>query len=316
MTRRVLFVRTTDLVQRLQAARRELALEAAIAKLDRYDLLILDDIAYVTKDQAETNVLFELIAARYERRSMLITSNQPFGEWGRIFPDQAMTARRGRPPHPPRHDSRDERRELPQKGSDGRDEADLMGLARPVDAAEKSNVGIHDATSRIYSGHRDADQSLYWRSRRNSPLDLHRGQPAGARAPPGTHGTGGKRSLPAGRPVQPVYQSDQIRTREGYRGRGSQRRPAGKVVSGHANVVEYRRFPDDLCDADRRRARRRSVQWAFVATYARVNRWRCITTRHVDQRDSTRDKSQRELRFLKRSPATPEAAAFPLGLLP
>ena len=89
--RRVFFARTTDLVQRLQIARRELALEAAIAKLDRYDLLILDDIAYVTKDQAETSVLFELIAARYERRSMLITANQPFGEWGKIFPDQAMT---------------------------------------------------------------------------------------------------------------------------------------------------------------------------------------------------------------------------------
>jgi len=89
--RRVLFARTTDLVQRLQVARRELALESAIAKLDRYDLLILDDIAYVTKDQAETSVLFELIAARYERRSMLITANQPFGEWGKIFPDQAMT---------------------------------------------------------------------------------------------------------------------------------------------------------------------------------------------------------------------------------
>ncbi len=88
---RVLFTRTTDLVQRLQVARRELALESAIAKLDRYDLLILDDIAYVSKDQAETSVLFELIAARYERRSMLITANQPFGEWGKIFPDQAMT---------------------------------------------------------------------------------------------------------------------------------------------------------------------------------------------------------------------------------
>jgi len=88
---RVLFARTTDLVQQLQIARRELALESAIAKLDRYDLLILDDIAYVTKDQAETSVLFELIAARYERRSMLITANQPFGEWGKIFPDQAMT---------------------------------------------------------------------------------------------------------------------------------------------------------------------------------------------------------------------------------
>jgi len=45
---------------------------------------------YVTKDQAETSNLFELISARYERRSMLITANRPFGEWGRIFPDQAI----------------------------------------------------------------------------------------------------------------------------------------------------------------------------------------------------------------------------------
>ena len=88
---RVLFTRTTDLVQQLQVARRDLTLENAITKLDRYDLLILDDLAYVTKDQAETSVLFELIAARYERRSMLITANQPFGEWGKIFPDQAIT---------------------------------------------------------------------------------------------------------------------------------------------------------------------------------------------------------------------------------
>jgi DNA replication protein DnaC len=88
---RVLFTRTTDLVQRLQMARRELALESAIAKLDKYHLLILDDLAYVTKDQAETSVLFELIGARYERRSLLVTANQPFGDWGKIFPDQAMT---------------------------------------------------------------------------------------------------------------------------------------------------------------------------------------------------------------------------------
>jgi DNA replication protein DnaC len=88
---RVLHTRTTDLVQKLQTARRALQLEAAIAKLDKYHLLILYDLAYVTKDQAETSVLFELISARYERRSMLITANQPFGEWGRIFPDQAMT---------------------------------------------------------------------------------------------------------------------------------------------------------------------------------------------------------------------------------
>ncbi len=88
---RVLFTRTSDLVQRLQVARRELTLEAAIARLDKYHLLILDDMAYVTKDLAETSVLFELISARYEQRSMLITANQPFGEWNRIFPDPAMT---------------------------------------------------------------------------------------------------------------------------------------------------------------------------------------------------------------------------------
>lgn len=87
----MLFTRTTDLVQRLQAARRDLQLEAAITKLDKYHLLILDDLAYVSKDQAETSVLFELIAARYERRSLLITANQPFGDWARVFPDQAMT---------------------------------------------------------------------------------------------------------------------------------------------------------------------------------------------------------------------------------
>ena len=88
---RVLFARTSDLVQRLQVARRELALEAAINRLDRFDLLILDDLAYVSKDQAETSVLFELISARYERRSTLITANQPFGAWGKVFPDPAMT---------------------------------------------------------------------------------------------------------------------------------------------------------------------------------------------------------------------------------
>ena len=53
---KVLFTRTTDLVQKLQVARRELDLEAAINRLDRFHLLILDDLAYVTKDQAETKI--------------------------------------------------------------------------------------------------------------------------------------------------------------------------------------------------------------------------------------------------------------------
>ena len=52
---------------------------------------LLDDFAYAAKNQAETSVLFELIGARYERRSVLVTANQPFAEWGKIFPDPAMT---------------------------------------------------------------------------------------------------------------------------------------------------------------------------------------------------------------------------------
>ncbi|MBP2276001.1 hypothetical protein H4W01_001382 [Sphingomonas sp. PL20] len=75
----------------MQVAWRDVGLEAVLTRLDKYHLLILDDLAHVTKDQAETSVLFELIRARYERRSTLITANQPFGEWGRIFPDPAMT---------------------------------------------------------------------------------------------------------------------------------------------------------------------------------------------------------------------------------
>jgi DNA replication protein DnaC len=88
---RVAFTRTGDLVQRLQAARRDLRLPAELAKLDRFDLLILDDVSYVRRDQAETSVLFELIAERYERKSIAITANQPFSAWDQIFPDAAMT---------------------------------------------------------------------------------------------------------------------------------------------------------------------------------------------------------------------------------
>jgi hypothetical protein len=52
---------------------------------------LLDDLSYVRKDQAETSVLFELIAERYERRSLLITANQPFSGWNNVFPDPGMT---------------------------------------------------------------------------------------------------------------------------------------------------------------------------------------------------------------------------------
>ena len=88
---RVFFIGTSELVQKLQAARRDLRLPAELGKLDRYDLLILDDLSYVRRDQAETSVLFELIAERYERKSIAITANQPFSAWDQIFPDASMT---------------------------------------------------------------------------------------------------------------------------------------------------------------------------------------------------------------------------------
>jgi len=87
----VLLARTSEIVQKMQAARQSLQLPSMFNKLDRYDLIILDDISYVRKDQAETSVLFELIAERYERRSLMITANQPFSAWNVVFPDQAMT---------------------------------------------------------------------------------------------------------------------------------------------------------------------------------------------------------------------------------
>lgn len=87
---RCLFTSTTALVQKLQQARADYRLPEAIAKLARIPLLILDDIGYVKKDDAETSVLFELIADRYESNSLIITSNQPFAQWDSIFPDNIM----------------------------------------------------------------------------------------------------------------------------------------------------------------------------------------------------------------------------------
>lgn len=87
---RALFTSTTTLVQKLQQARHSYDLPEIIAKLARIPLLILDDIGYVKKDEAETSVLFELIADRYESSSLIITANQPFSEWDQIFPDNNM----------------------------------------------------------------------------------------------------------------------------------------------------------------------------------------------------------------------------------
>lgn len=87
----VLFAPTSALVQRLLAARRDLRLPKELARLDRYDCLILDDIGYVQHDRDEMEVLFTLLAERYERKSVIITTNLVFSEWDRIFKDPMTT---------------------------------------------------------------------------------------------------------------------------------------------------------------------------------------------------------------------------------
>jgi hypothetical protein len=62
-----------------------------VAAGERFDLVVLDDFSYARRDQAETSVLFELIAERYERKSIAITANAPFSAWNEVFPDKAMT---------------------------------------------------------------------------------------------------------------------------------------------------------------------------------------------------------------------------------
>lgn len=90
--RSVLFVPAFKLVGRLLRAKRDLELEAELRRLDRFEVLILDDIGYVQQDREEMEVLFTLLSERYERRSVVITSNVVFSEWDRIFRDPMTTA--------------------------------------------------------------------------------------------------------------------------------------------------------------------------------------------------------------------------------
>ncbi len=88
---RVKWLSAGELVQQLQKAKKELDLMTYMTRLDKYPVLIIDDIGYVKKSDGETQVLFEFIAHRYESGSLIITSNQPFSQWDQIFPDALMT---------------------------------------------------------------------------------------------------------------------------------------------------------------------------------------------------------------------------------
>jgi DNA replication protein DnaC len=88
----VLFQPAFVIVQRLLIAKRELALEKELRRLDRFAVVILDDIGYVQQSREEMEVLFTLLAERYERRSVVITSNLVFSQWDKIFKDAMTTA--------------------------------------------------------------------------------------------------------------------------------------------------------------------------------------------------------------------------------
>lgn len=88
----VLFMPTYSLVQELLAAKRNLELPRALRKLDQFAVLLLDDVGYIQQSPEEAEILFTLLAERYERRSVCITSNLIFAQWDRIFRDQMATA--------------------------------------------------------------------------------------------------------------------------------------------------------------------------------------------------------------------------------
>jgi DNA replication protein DnaC len=90
--RPVHFTSTAMLVQRLLRAKRDLTLERELDRLDHFDAVILDDIGYVQQERDEMEVLFTFLAARYERKSVIITSNLVFSQWDRIFKDAMTTA--------------------------------------------------------------------------------------------------------------------------------------------------------------------------------------------------------------------------------
>ena len=90
--RTVYFGSTFHLVQQMLIAKRDLELEVWLKKMDRYDIVILDDLGYVQQSAEEMEVLFTFLAERYERRSLMITSNLVFSQWDRIFKDAMTTA--------------------------------------------------------------------------------------------------------------------------------------------------------------------------------------------------------------------------------
>jgi DNA replication protein DnaC len=88
----IFFTQVGELVERLLAAKRDLRLTKELRRLDNFECIVLDDIGYVQQGRDEMEVLFTLLAERYERKSVMITSNLVFSKWNQIFKDPMTTA--------------------------------------------------------------------------------------------------------------------------------------------------------------------------------------------------------------------------------
>jgi DNA replication protein DnaC len=90
--KKVRFFTAAGLVNQLEEAQKQYRLERLMSALEKLDLLIVDELGYLSFSRAGAELLFQVFADRYERGSILITSNLPFGEWGQIFQGERMTA--------------------------------------------------------------------------------------------------------------------------------------------------------------------------------------------------------------------------------
>jgi DNA replication protein DnaC len=89
---RVLFATASEWVDRLAAAHHAGNLQAELLKLGRYPLLVVDEVGYIPFEPEAANLFFQLVSSRYERASLIVTSNKPFGRWGEVFGDDVVAA--------------------------------------------------------------------------------------------------------------------------------------------------------------------------------------------------------------------------------